>query len=105
MPFVVAEAGGEKGAGGAAGGETCEVAGGAGLDLVGDEVPPIPKGFFNFNGGIDGSDEGNESVVGRKSNPGNIFFGPSPEKRNGDGLLFVVDEDGALAAAFLNATL
>lgn len=81
------------------------MAGGAGLDLVGDEVPPIPNGFFNFSGGIDGSEEGSERVVGRKSNPGNIFFGPSPEKRKGDGLLLVVDVDGALDVAFLNATL
>lgn len=85
------------------------MAGGAGLDLIGDEVPPIPNGFFNFRGGIDGSDEGNERVDGRKSNPGNILFGPSPEKRNGDGLLFVVvvdgDGDGALPEAFLKTTL
>jgi hypothetical protein len=76
-----------------------------GLDLVGDESSPIPNDPFNFSGGSDGLEEGNEKVEGRKSNSGNIFFGPSPEKRNGDGYLLVVDADCGLAAVFLNEIL
>lgn len=82
------------GPGGAAKTEVVEVAGAEGALLAGGPDPVAPNapgtnGFFNLSGGSVESDESKLMVEGRRSNPGNIFFGFGPSFRKGDGPLVI----------------
>ncbi len=77
---------------------TWDVVGADGADLGGDEEGE--NGFFSRRGGRSESDDGRDIVDGRKSNPGNIFFGVSVNLRgDGEGALtggvFVPPDDDA----------
>jgi hypothetical protein len=88
------------GGGGATVTLTFEVAAADGADLGGEDDGE--NVFFSRSGGMSESIGGNDIVEGLRSNPGNIFLGPSTNRR-GEGLF--AGTGAALDAAFLKTNL